>query len=141
MKNEPHAQMKNEPLAQMKNDPHAPSTLSLPVLYKHMIFTVSAPYEGAAKANTINKALFNIWQEHLWPSMQHSTTQNMCRTFWLGTLAWKMCTILTKQLVSDSGKRYTCAKNRDRQHGISHRFGLERCNGAIINGIVHVRRV
>jgi hypothetical protein len=112
--------------SQTKNVPYAPSTPVQTVSHKFM--------HVAANNNII--ALYKARQEHLWPCMPFSTTQITCRSSGLGTMTWKMYTILSTHLGSVSGKRYTIMENGDRQHSISHRFGLELCNGIIKCGNV-----
>jgi hypothetical protein len=124
----------NELRAQMMDVPYASSSPAQAVLNKFMEFMAMALNGVAAKIK--NTALYIVWQEHLWPSRPLSITQNTCRSTGLGNLTCKMCTILLTHLGSVSGKRYTLMKNGDRKHGISQRFGSERCNGIIKSGKV-----
>jgi hypothetical protein len=87
----------------------------------------------AAAAKIIITALNIVWQKHLWPSMPLSTTQRTSMSTGLGNLTCKNCTIFLTHLGTVSGKRYTLMKNGDRKHGISQRFGWDRCNGIIKN--------
>jgi hypothetical protein len=112
----------NELRAQMTNVPCASCTQALAL--------------SAVAAKIKITASYIVWHEHLWPSMPLSITQNTCRSTGLGNLTCKICTIFLTHLGSVSGKRYTLMKNGDRMHGISQRFGWERCNGIIKSGKV-----